>query len=68
MAAGSTQLARAGVRLAQRLGLVISHDSILIFDPVWYQTSGAGQHYWWPKLQCLTSVYRELRCAEIFDA
>lgn len=37
----------------------------MIFDPIWNQTSGASQAYWWPKLCCLTDAYRDLGCAEL---
>ena len=36
-----------------------------IFDPLWDQTSGANQAYWWPKLCCLIDAYRDLECAEL---
>ncbi len=39
--------------------------TLMIFDPVWDQTSGASRAYWWPKLQCLTAAYIDLNCAAL---
>ncbi len=39
--------------------------TLMIFDPVWDQTSGASRAYWWPKLQCLTDAYIDLNCAAL---
>lgn len=38
---------------------------MMLFDPVWNQTSGSRREYWWPKLQCLTDNYRDLRCDDL---
>jgi hypothetical protein len=37
----------------------------MLFDPVWNQTSGASQAYWWPKLQCLVGAFQDLECEEL---
>jgi hypothetical protein len=39
--------------------------ALMIFDPIWNQTSGSDEAYWWPKLQCLTSAYRDWHCADL---
>jgi hypothetical protein len=38
-----------------------------IFLPVWDQTNGSPHDYWWPKIQCLTSAYQDLGCAQLLD-
>ena len=39
--------------------------TLMLFDPVWNQTSGAARSYWWPKLECLAGAYRDLDCREL---
>ena len=42
--------------------------TLMIFDPIWDQTSGASHTYWWPKLHCLTDAYMDLNCAALLTA
>ncbi|HZU11943.1 MAG TPA: phosphotransferase [Chloroflexota bacterium] len=37
----------------------------MIFYPVWDALDGSGRDYWWPKMQCLTSAYRDWDCQEL---
>lgn len=39
--------------------------SLMIFDPVFDQTNGSRESYWWPKMQCLTGAYQDLYCAAL---
>jgi hypothetical protein len=39
-----------------------------IFHPVWDTSYGCGKGYWWPKMQCLTGAYRDLRCADLLGS
>ncbi|HYN89500.1 MAG TPA: phosphotransferase [Ardenticatenaceae bacterium] len=39
--------------------------ALMLFDPIWNQTSGASQEYWWPKLRNLVGAYRDLGCAAL---
>lgn len=41
--------------------------ALMIFDPIWNQTAGSAETYWWPKLRCLTGAFRDLRCQELLD-
>jgi hypothetical protein len=61
-------LQASGVRGYSWDDLLIDYRHMIIFmlfDPIWNHTSGSTQAYWWPKLQCLTDAYRDLRCAEL---
>lgn len=39
--------------------------TLMIFDPVHDQGAGADQSYWWPKMQCLTAAYQDLKCQDL---
>ncbi len=41
--------------------------TFMLFDPIWDQSSGAPQSYWWPKLQCLTGAFKDLNCSYLLD-
>jgi hypothetical protein len=41
--------------------------ALMIFDPIWNQTSGSPEQYWWPKLQCLVSAFRDWDCIDLFN-
>jgi hypothetical protein len=36
-----------------------------IFVPVWDQTNGSDQAYWWPKLRCLTDAFVDWQCESL---
>lgn len=40
----------------------------MMFQPVWDFSYGAAEAYWKPKMQCLTSAYDDLRCADLLGA
>ncbi len=42
--------------------------TLMLFDPIWDQTSGASRAYWWPKLHSLADAYSDLNCAALFTA
>lgn len=37
----------------------------MVFYPVWDAVNGSSKAYWWPKMQCLTSAYRDWECQEL---
>jgi thiamine kinase-like enzyme len=37
----------------------------MIFLPVWDAVNGSAKSYWWAKMQCLTSTYRDWACEEL---
>ena len=37
----------------------------MVFYPVWDAVNGSSKAYWWPKMQCLTSAYRDWACQEL---
>jgi thiamine kinase-like enzyme len=39
--------------------------TLMLFDPIWDQTSGAAERYWRPKLACLVAAYEDWHCAEL---
>jgi hypothetical protein len=62
------ELQASGVRGYSWDDLLIDYRHMIIFmifDPIWNQTSGSPRSYWWPKLQCLTGAYQDLRCAQL---
>ncbi|HYN89864.1 MAG TPA: oxidoreductase family protein [Ardenticatenaceae bacterium] len=36
-----------------------------LFQPLRDRADGAGEDYWWPKLQCLAAAFQDLECAEL---
>jgi hypothetical protein len=68
-------LRRYLARLAAR-GVAYSPDQLLddyrvcivyqLFRTVWDQTSGAGDAYWRPKLDCVVASYQDHGCADLF--
>ena len=60
------ELCAAGVRGYPWEQLLLDYRLMIlfmIFDPVWNQTAGSPESYWWPKLQCLTAAFNDLDCA-----
>jgi hypothetical protein len=41
--------------------------TFMLFDPVWNQTDGSPESYWWPKMQCLADAFKDLECAALLD-
>jgi hypothetical protein len=41
--------------------------TFMLFDPVWNQTDGSPESYWWPKMQCLAGAFKDLECAALLD-
>ena len=41
--------------------------TFMLFDPVWNQTDGSPESYWWPKMQCLARAFKDLECAALLD-
>ena len=39
--------------------------SYMLFDPVFYATSGSSREYWKPKMKCLVAAYQDWKCAEV---
>ena len=37
----------------------------MLFDPIHDAVSGSPHSYWWPKVQCLASAFRDLDCAAL---
>lgn len=37
----------------------------MVLYPVWDAVNGSSKSYWWPKMRCLTSAYRDWRCEEL---
>lgn len=36
-----------------------------IFVPIWDQTNGSSQDYWYPKMKCLTAAFQDWRCDDL---
>lgn len=48
--------------------LLLDYQQGLVFwllMPVQDGSDGSARSYWWPKMQCLTTAFREWRCAEL---
>jgi len=41
--------------------------TLLVFLPVWDQTTGASREYWWLKMRCLTAAYQDLGCVRLLE-
>jgi hypothetical protein len=37
----------------------------MVLYPVWDAVDGTRKSYWWPKMQCLTSAYRDWACQDL---
>ncbi len=41
--------------------------ALILFFPLFDAVSGASQHYWWTKMQCVVANFRDLDCMALFE-